>query len=78
MVGLYQGGEAGLEDGDDTRSQPLDFGCVHIHTGHPVAHLGQYGGLNQSHITYSEYADSHLLSLRSQWQGSHFRTILTR
>jgi len=78
VVGLYQGGEAGLEDGDDTRSQPLDFGCVHIHTGHPVAHLGQYGGLNQSHITYSEYADSHLLSLRSQWQGGHFRTILTR
>ncbi len=75
MVGLHQGGEAGLEDGDHPLFEALDLGGIHVHAGYPVAHLGEHRGLNQPHITYPEYADSHLLSLRSLWQVGHFRTI---
>ncbi|MNH05336.1 hypothetical protein D3C79_646560 [compost metagenome] len=76
MVGLHHGGEARLEDGNDALFEALDLGRVHIHTGHQVTHLGQHGGLNQPHITYPEYGDSHLLLLLDA--GSCKASILER
>lgn len=66
MVALHQGGETGLEEGNAPLFQARDLVGIHIHAGHLVTHLRQYGGLNQPDITYSEYGDSHPLLFR--WQ----------
>ena len=62
VVPLHHLLEAGLEDRDLPRLQPLDLVRVHVDAEHVVADLGQHRALHEPDVAGSENRDPHLPS----------------